>query len=865
MAFNPFKFAAGAFATVLGLVPGNPLKYQFITLGLALAGESLGLGGGVGKGGTRRHKSSFSGNTSSADRGVPVAYGSTRLGAIVVDYRVLQSGQNEDLYIPAVFCHGSRDNLGIAEIGAITFDDRSAFNSSAVAQTPFTATNAKVAKLLGTSTQTVVDESINSTTLATVTADWTSTDDGRGLAVGLFFCQRDDDAYSGLPKIIADIKGNFVEDTRSAVVVNCSFTSTTITRASGSWVTDGYVALDRVAITGTASNNSTFTTSNVTATVLTVTGGSTEGTVEATGARWAHPDNGGDNPPMVIRDYLMSTIYGASVPLASIDSTSFEAAADYCDVSVTVPDDAGGSTTQNRFRCAGWVNTDQSIERNLSELLSSCRGNLVFEAGVYRLVITQAKKPSSVKLDKSNIVGDWEFGSDGIQNRYNMAEATFIDPAQRYLPEVVRWPKQGASNSFLTSDNSFVSQVQSSLPFTQSLHMAEQILMTQIKESRQGIKVGLTCTEEALQYQVGDIVPISHASPGWGTRWLTGVSLTFTTPEIITRASGDFTADGWTVGPVEIVGSALSDGVYIITTVGTSTITLDSRWVLPDSTAGSGITLNNPKLFNVDSLGISQGGGTAPPLVRLALSEYDISVYDHDSQADADAAPDTDLHDPFVIAAPTSLVLTADRTASLMTFDADMIPRIKIAWTDSTSPFVSYYEVELKQSTESTYIQIPNVLPGIAETFAEANGGRNAAVTWNVRVRAVSVTNVRSAWLSGNGSVDADNYYDNPRTNWTTIVTSVDSPYTFTTSDIMVYSTPDNGTMVCTLPAITTAWIGRVIKITQVDPVASWRTSVVATGADTLNGSASPTAITMSGDNSAIRIICIDTSSWLTF
>jgi len=73
---------------------------------------------------------------------------------------------------------------------------------------------------------------------------------------------------------VVEVSAN--EVTSSAVVTSVpglafNATGNTITRSSGSWLTDGFRADDVIEVIGTASNNASFTVTAVTATVLTVT------------------------------------------------------------------------------------------------------------------------------------------------------------------------------------------------------------------------------------------------------------------------------------------------------------------------------------------------------------------------------------------------------------------------------------------------------------------------------------------------------------------------------------------------------------------------------------------------------------------
>lgn len=121
------------------------------------------------------------------------------------------------------------------------------------------------------------------------------------------------------------------------------------------------------------------------------------------------------NPALAIRDYLTNARYGRGIDAATmIDDASFKEAAYYCDDQVAIP----GGATQARYTADGLINVDNKPLDNLRELLSSCRGMVVFTGGQYRL-----------KMDR----GHWGLLFDGAT-------------AQRVtLPDPVRVALNGAN------------------------------------------------------------------------------------------------------------------------------------------------------------------------------------------------------------------------------------------------------------------------------------------------------------------------------------------------------------------------------------------------------------------------------------
>ncbi|KKM68398.1 hypothetical protein LCGC14_1461300 [marine sediment metagenome] len=618
-----------------------------------------------------------------ADSPVPVAYGSFKIGVIVGDAAVdTGSPNNEDIYLPTYLCHGSRDDLGIGSIDNIFFNGVEALDENEAYQSPYTASNLFFNKYLGTSTQNIADLTVDGTDLDTVFAKWDkTTDKGGGLAGVLFKLVYDIDVYpSNIPIITMLVKGNLVEDNRSEVSgIDISFQDAdpdTITRASGSFVDDGYVAGDRVAVSGSGANDGSYTIATVAATILTLVSGDA---LTAAGAasgitlkRWAHPDNGGDNPALCIRDYLLSTTYGAGIAASLIDETSFNAMANYYDETVSTPD---GNTT--RFTCNGWLDTGRSVPENIADILSSCRGNLVFEGGVYRLFTTRAVTASALTINVDNMLGEWGWTTPGIDSKVNVVNATMIDPSRSYQPHTITWP-DGGTNYFQSQDSGFVRERNIDLPMTQNIFVAQQIAATELKETRRGITVACICTEELLQAQIGDVVSLTRDDPDWVAKkfwvigmglllnsWVrlalyeyetavSGINFTFADadPDTIVRASGSWIDDGFrSFDVIEVADSVSNDGTYTVETVSALTLTLIASDTLAAEGPSGGITVRT-------------------------------SIYAHDSQSAETAATASDLptdptdiqsnikdpsHGGTGLVDPTSGVLLLGAGASAMT------------------------------------------------------------------------------------------------------------------------------------------------------------------------------------------------------
>jgi len=237
------------------------------------------------------------------------------------------------------------------------------------------------------------------------------------------------------------------------------------------------------------------------------------------------------NPADCIWDYMTSKRYGMGIPAGDMDATSFAAAASYCNEEVTITLSTGDTTLADRFTCNGWLDSSADPKTNLERLLSSCQGRIVREGGKYKLLIRKDVTPSpgveTFELNRTNIVGEWSFLRTGSDQSPNVMKATFVDADMNFQPDTVTWPGPGASNTYLTEDNSYLVEGSIELPFTTNRYMAEMITAQTLLENRADMACTVVAQREALKLAVGDVVNVNHDTPSWTdqTMWVEEIGL----------------------------------------------------------------------------------------------------------------------------------------------------------------------------------------------------------------------------------------------------------------------------------------------------------------------------------------------------
>ena len=414
-------------------------------------------------------------NNADSEQGLPIIYGLTRVGVSIVDIRV--SPANSDiLAVTGAIAVASESGDGIKDVVDVYFDDVLAFDnpsSSASSNPDFTRTTATWRTASGTSFGTDV---------------WA----GYGLHLG-----EDTQAVDPyLTTVFEDHGGG------STGVWPSTMTGRGV----------AYIATWLYKDSAKFSNGAPRISADVK--------GMKVLDVQSLGATAAWSDN----PADCIYDFLTSTRYGMAVPTAQIDADSFSTASIYCNVTV---EPYSGATAQKRFTCNGWLDSSASPLENLEKLLSSCAGALIWENGKFKLLVKSAGvSTSSYELTPSSIIGDMTFVRTGIESP-NRVKATFVDADRGYQPHTVSWPEPGASNAYLTEDDSYRVEQAIALPMCTDHYQAEYTASQLMLEARADIGCALTAERGALALTCGDLVKLSHDSPSFDQKlfWVSEVGL----------------------------------------------------------------------------------------------------------------------------------------------------------------------------------------------------------------------------------------------------------------------------------------------------------------------------------------------------
>lgn len=215
------------------------------------------------------------------------------------------------------------------------------------------------------------------------------------------------------------------------------------------------------------------------------------------------------NAALCIRDYLVST-YGLDND-GDTNDTSFQAAANTCDESVTL----SGSGSENRYEINGVISLDQTPSDILGDMMTACAGTLFWGQGEWHLKV--GEYTSSVKtftLDdlRGPITLDTKHSR---RDNFNIVRGTFVDADQAYIradyPEI-------RSSTFISDDNDIESALDLALPFTTSSAMAQRLAKMTLYRAREQMTFTADFGLEAFEVECGDIIALTIDRYGWSAK-----------------------------------------------------------------------------------------------------------------------------------------------------------------------------------------------------------------------------------------------------------------------------------------------------------------------------------------------------------
>ena len=407
-------------------------------------------------------------NKQSANAPIPVIYGTRKIGGII---SFIETSGTDNEYLYMIFTLSEGTNTSCEKIW---IDDKQVTWSGALTHGTARTVGSGDSNFYKDSSSLITatwydgrdDQTYDTTTGAL--SSWTSNHRLRGISYLAMKFKWNQDAFGGLPVVHAEIKGRKVYNAN----------------------------LDGTKTGGTGSHR------------------------EDTESTWEYSSN----PVWCTLDYMRNSRFGLGIANSYFDDNyaDWQTAADVCTEQVT-PYTSGSNI--NLLDMNGVVDTKQKTIDILKMMVNGFRGYLNYANGEYR-VLSESTGSASVTLTEDNILGGLKVSSMDKNGRYNRVIITFINPDKNYQTDEAQWPPIDDSgfssaerhSTMKTADGGFLLEGRFDYPTITSKYQAQELAEVILRRSRNNMNVALKVDATGLDLMVGEIVNITHATPGFSAK-----------------------------------------------------------------------------------------------------------------------------------------------------------------------------------------------------------------------------------------------------------------------------------------------------------------------------------------------------------
>jgi len=251
----------------------------------------------------------------------------------------------------------------------------------------------------------------------------------------------------------------------------------------------------------------------------TVTGGSGSHRAD-TSTTWEYSDN----PVLQLLDYLRNDRFGMGITNSYFDSNfaDWQTATDVCDANITP---VSGASAIDLLDSHIVVDTSRKAINNVKEFVKGSRSYLNFSGGKYNILV-ESTGTASITLTEDNIIGGISIQSKNKNSRYNRVIVTFVNPDKNYQTDTVQFPPVDETglasadtfDTMKTEDGDLLLEGRFDYTMLTNAHQAQEMAEIILRRSRSSLDISLRADGTALDLAVGDIVNVTHATPGFSAK-----------------------------------------------------------------------------------------------------------------------------------------------------------------------------------------------------------------------------------------------------------------------------------------------------------------------------------------------------------
>ena len=461
-----------------------------------------------------------------------------------------------------------------------------------------------------------------------------------------------------------------------------------------------------------------------------------------------------DNTALCVYDYLRDS-QGLGASVSEILTSSVTDAASVCDESVTLAD----ASTQARYTLNGVVDTANTIQDNLEQMLTSMIGRITYVGGKFELYAGEYVAPN-VTINESMITGEINVQTkQSRRSMYNGVKGVFLSAEDNYI--LADYPAQISST--FEADDGDPRYLDMTLPFTTHHARAQRIAKLALLASRQQEAINFTCNLNALKFKVGEIIYVTNERLGYNQKEFEVIDYRMSfapnggmgvSVQAIETAANiwDWTTSDEEVflgaGEVDLYDGSASAAPTNLSVVGDSFVTADGAFNIAFDVSWDSVddAFNDHYVVEWKLSGASTyyqlETKTSPAtIVNLQSGQtYNIRVK---------AINELGRASPYANATPVVAVDAVAPSVPTAMSVTGSFKTITVSWTVPSEKDFSH--VEIKRSNDSTEGNAVYIDRSSGESYSDS--GYTAEVTRYYWLRSVDRTGNASAWvLAGNAT-----------------------------------------------------------------------------------------------------------------
>ena len=232
-------------------------------------------------------------------------------------------------------------------------------------------------------------------------------------------------------------------------------------------------------------------------------------------------------PGDCIKDYMLSSRYGAAISSAQVDSPSFDALNEYSNQLIRYQDFNGAWAIQKRYIFNGQLETNLKIMQNIQNMADSCNCLIKYNEiySTWGVIVQKPDYTPVMALNDSNIVSAISVSPTDLANSFNIVEVKFPDGTSKdgfnssQLDLAVLNPALLYPNEPINKQSINLYLVNNSV---QATYLANIFL----EASREDLSVQFEVNYLGLQLEAGDIISVTNTNYGWNAKLFRCIKVT---------------------------------------------------------------------------------------------------------------------------------------------------------------------------------------------------------------------------------------------------------------------------------------------------------------------------------------------------